>query len=268
VSFLRIADFPHIIPVSGFYCEACCDFFFDEPSTLEHCASNEHTQKVRRLSSRGFCGDSSVVECPPLNWKVGCSIQAHWVNRHRARAFTSTAKSKFQVSVCWYFHHQNQIFKIAACLKSCNARTASPRLLSFCPKVNQSSLWPTWCVCKSYEKLLHEKTEMTCSHLQKNQKLARTKTWDRSFVKPPHLLHHRSCGLGSNPGRVTRKPWKTVLAGCSASCSGSMCECKGKVLPLARHQCSIHCKSSRVTHGVDRESSDGWPHVTLWSSGA
>jgi len=34
--------------------------------------------------------NSSVVECPPLIWNVGCSTHDHWVNRRRApwaRAF-------------------------------------------------------------------------------------------------------------------------------------------------------------------------------------
>ena len=47
---------------------------------------------------------SSVVKCPPLNWKVGCSIHSHWVNCcvSWARAFTSTApaRSTIQVSAC------------------------------------------------------------------------------------------------------------------------------------------------------------------------
>ena len=25
-------------------------------------------------------GYSTVAECPPLNWKVACSMQSHWVN--------------------------------------------------------------------------------------------------------------------------------------------------------------------------------------------
>ena len=43
-------------------------------------------------------GNSSVVKCPPLNWKVGCSIHGHWVNCRSApwaRAFTSTTIHAF-----------------------------------------------------------------------------------------------------------------------------------------------------------------------------
>jgi len=42
-------------------------------------------------------GNSSVVNFPPLSWKVGCSIHSHWVNCRSApwaRAFTSTAPAR------------------------------------------------------------------------------------------------------------------------------------------------------------------------------
>ena len=50
-------------------------------------------------------GNSSVVKCPPPNWKVGCSIHSHWVNFRSApwaRAFTSTSptRSTIQASAC------------------------------------------------------------------------------------------------------------------------------------------------------------------------
>ncbi|XP_078490557.1 Zn-finger (U1-like)-11 [Ciona intestinalis] len=41
-------DIPHIIPVTGYYCDACCDFFFDEGSTLNHCKSDSHKKKVKK----------------------------------------------------------------------------------------------------------------------------------------------------------------------------------------------------------------------------
>ena len=49
--------------------------------------------------------NSSVVKCPPLNWKVACSMHSHCVTRrsaHWARALTSTtpARSKFRDSAC------------------------------------------------------------------------------------------------------------------------------------------------------------------------
>ena len=49
--------------------------------------------------------NSSVVMCPPPNWKVGCSIHNHWVNCCSAPwaiAFTSTtpARSTIQASAC------------------------------------------------------------------------------------------------------------------------------------------------------------------------
>jgi len=48
-------------------------------------------------------GNNSVVKCPPLNQKVGCSI--HWVTCRSApwaRAFTSaaSARRKIQASAC------------------------------------------------------------------------------------------------------------------------------------------------------------------------
>jgi len=44
-------------------------------------------------------------ECPPPNWKVGCSIHGHRMNRRSApwlRALTSTSRTriKFQSSAC------------------------------------------------------------------------------------------------------------------------------------------------------------------------
>ena len=56
--------------------------------------------------------------------------------------------------------------------------------------------------------------------------------------------------LGSFPVRVMPKIWKTVLVTCPASCSTLMDGCKGNswraAVPSTRHQCSIHCESSRV----------------------
>jgi len=64
------------------------------------------TPVLKSLPSNDLVGgNSSVVKCPPPNWKVGCSIHIHWVNCRNApwaRAFTSTApvRSTIQVSAC------------------------------------------------------------------------------------------------------------------------------------------------------------------------
>ena len=56
---------------------------------------------------QSYCrpGNSWVVECPSLSWKVGCSIHSHRVNCRSApwaRAFTSTApaRSTVQAPAC------------------------------------------------------------------------------------------------------------------------------------------------------------------------
>ena len=60
-------------------------------------------------------GNSSVVKCLPLNWKVACSIHDHWVNCRSApwaRAFTSTApaRSTIQASACRQLPSSNWVF--------------------------------------------------------------------------------------------------------------------------------------------------------------
>ena len=57
------------------------------------------------LYNQSRAANSSVVKCPPLNWKVGCSIHGHWVTCRSApwtRMFTSTAlaRSTIQASAC------------------------------------------------------------------------------------------------------------------------------------------------------------------------
>nr|CAB3231382.1 Zn-finger (U1-like)-11 [Phallusia mammillata] len=60
-------DMPHIIPVAGFYCEVCCDFFFDETSTLSHCKLQSHQEKVGKANgetenkSGSVSGNSNVA---------------------------------------------------------------------------------------------------------------------------------------------------------------------------------------------------------------
>ena len=60
-------------------------------------------------------GGSSMVECPPPNRKVGCSIHDHWVNRRStpwARAFTSTPsqqEANFRLCSAASCCHQKQI---------------------------------------------------------------------------------------------------------------------------------------------------------------
>jgi len=50
-------------------------------------------------------GHSSVVECPPINWKFGWSIRGHWMN-HRIASFVMNfhlhlpRRSKFQALAC------------------------------------------------------------------------------------------------------------------------------------------------------------------------
>jgi len=75
---------------------------------------------------------SSVVECLPLNWKVGCSIHDHWVNRRSApwaTAFTSTTPTKSiklrPASNCrWmYLSHcmwSNKLLQVSASLRLTN----------------------------------------------------------------------------------------------------------------------------------------------------
>jgi len=72
----------------------------------------------------------------------------------------------------------------------------------------------------------------------------------------------------TDAGRL--KTWKTVLAACPASCSviinyvwvhgNGSCA----VLPLTRHQCSIHCETSRVVHSASKRR--GTLHNTGWHS--
>jgi len=59
-------------------------------------------------------GDRSVVLCPPLNWKVGCSIHGHWVNRRSAPWATSfnssaAARREFRLRSAADCRHQNQM---------------------------------------------------------------------------------------------------------------------------------------------------------------
>jgi len=63
-------------------------------------AMTEHlTQECGRSRPNRLAGAaiSSVVERPPLKWKVGCSIHGHWATCRSAawaRAFTSAAPTK------------------------------------------------------------------------------------------------------------------------------------------------------------------------------
>ena len=64
-----------------------------------------HFVLLREVAHFEWGGNSTVFQCPPPNWKVGCSIRSHWVNCRSApwaRAFTSTtpARSTFQASAC------------------------------------------------------------------------------------------------------------------------------------------------------------------------
>jgi len=50
---------------------------------------------------RSHVGINSVVKCPPLNWKLGCSIHGHWVNFRStpwARMFTQNRPGRGQIS--------------------------------------------------------------------------------------------------------------------------------------------------------------------------
>ena len=61
-----------------------CWFYLNISADLSH-----------KLLGKG--GNSSFVKCPPLNWKVGCSIHSDWVNCRSvpwAWAFTSTALAR------------------------------------------------------------------------------------------------------------------------------------------------------------------------------
>ena len=81
---------------------------------IQHCFELTHvlvgssqSRVTRTIESTGG-GNSSVVKCPPLNWRVGCSIHGHWVNCRSAalaRAFTpiAPARSTIQASACRQF---------------------------------------------------------------------------------------------------------------------------------------------------------------------
>jgi len=67
--------------------------------------SNIQNYQKQNMTIEVWGGDSSVVECPPLNWKLGIESMCHWVNHcstHWARAFapTTLARNKFQASAC------------------------------------------------------------------------------------------------------------------------------------------------------------------------
>ena len=86
------------------------------------------------------CGsvNSSVVKCPPLNWKFRCSIHDLWVHCRSdpwARAFTSTApaKSTIQVSTC----------PQSLSSKSWKKVLATPAISQ--PRMETNDLW--WIVC-------------------------------------------------------------------------------------------------------------------------
>ena len=60
---------------------------------------------VIRTQAVNWTGIISVAECLPLDWKIGCSIQSHWVKRCSAtwtRAFTSTDMTKSFIQVSAY----------------------------------------------------------------------------------------------------------------------------------------------------------------------
>jgi len=51
--------------------------------------------------AKGLSGTSSVINCPPLNWKVGCSIHGRWVSFRStswARVFTQNRPDRGQIS--------------------------------------------------------------------------------------------------------------------------------------------------------------------------
>jgi len=59
-----------------------------------------HSYTKRKLTGV-WGGTSSVVKCPPLNCKVGCSIHGHWVNGRStpwARVFTKNRPVSGQIS--------------------------------------------------------------------------------------------------------------------------------------------------------------------------
>uniref|UniRef100_H2YU95 C2H2-type domain-containing protein n=1 Tax=Ciona savignyi TaxID=51511 RepID=H2YU95_CIOSA len=66
-------DIPHIIPVTGYYCDACCDFFFDEGSTLNHIKTESHRVKVKNGSSKASEANKTSApkaakrKCKPIN---------------------------------------------------------------------------------------------------------------------------------------------------------------------------------------------------------
>jgi len=73
---------------------------------------------ARRKSSvkAEWGGVSSVVECSPLNWKVGCSTHSHWVNCRstlwaRASTLTGRTKSIIQASTCCQLSSSKIIFE-------------------------------------------------------------------------------------------------------------------------------------------------------------
>nr|XP_009859930.1 Zn-finger (U1-like)-11 isoform X2 [Ciona intestinalis] len=63
-------DIPHIIPVTGYYCDACCDFFFDEGSTLNHCKSDSHKQKVSHEDKPKGSESAETTETPNTKKKA------------------------------------------------------------------------------------------------------------------------------------------------------------------------------------------------------
>ncbi|XP_076801675.1 uncharacterized protein LOC143446080 isoform X1 [Clavelina lepadiformis] len=57
-------DQKYIIPVAGFYCDICCDFFFDEASTLDHCETNEHCARVKEVELESNNRSAETVQSP------------------------------------------------------------------------------------------------------------------------------------------------------------------------------------------------------------
>jgi len=67
------------------------------PGTLRNVyegAFLSRTNSTLKDQLRTSCGDVSVVECPPLNRKVGCSIHGHWVNRRSAAQLKSISLNR------------------------------------------------------------------------------------------------------------------------------------------------------------------------------
>ena len=71
------------------------------PPLSSHCAALSVQSSECALQFFSWDSTSSVAKCPPLNWKVGCSIHGHWVNFRStpcARVFTQNRPGRGQIS--------------------------------------------------------------------------------------------------------------------------------------------------------------------------